>query len=292
MAEKEKKVLQWHPAFYAGIQIEFAEEADKLTFENEHQLGTKPREIDVLIIKKNFEERIHKNIGKIFRTYNIVEYKSPKDHLSIDDFYKVYGYACFYKSDAKQVDSIKAEDITISFVCKNYPRKMIGHLQRVRNMKVEKREEGIYYLYGDIFPIQLILTSELSKESNFWLRNLTNDLKGEKEAETLILEYSKHRKSKLHQSVMDIIVRANIELFNNRRDIKMCEALMEIVREQMQEEIEEIKNTQRREGIGIGEDRKLQEQILKKIQKGKSVEKIAEELEEDKETIERLMKSL
>lgn len=300
MAERGKKVLQWHPAFFAGIQIEFAEEADKLTFENEHQLGTKPREIDVLIIKKNFDEQIRKNIGQIFRTHNIVEYKSPKDHLSIDDFYKVYGYACFYKSDVKQADSIKAEDITISFVCKNYPRKMIGHLQRVRHMKVEKREEGIYYLCGDIFPIQLILTSELSKESNFWLRNLTNDLREENEAETLVLEYSKHRKSKLHQSVMDIIVRANIELFNNRRDIKMCEALMEIVREQMQEEIEEIKNTQRREGInigkeqgiGIGEDRKLQEQILKKIQKGKSVEKIAEELEEDKETIERLMKSL
>lgn len=300
MAEREKKVLQWHPAFFAGIQIEFAEEADKLTFENEHQLGTKPREIDVLIIKKNFDEQIHKNIGQIFRTYNIVEYKSPKDHLSIDDFYKVYGYACFYKSDVKQADSIKAEDITISFVCKNYPRKMMTHLQKVRKLKVEKREEGIYYLYGDIFPMQLILTSKLSKENNFWLRNLTNDLKEENEAETLVLEYSKHQKSKLHQSVMDIIVRANIELFNNRRDSKMCEALMEIVREQMQEEIEEIKNTQRREGInigkeqgiGIGEDRKLQEQILKKIQKGKSVEKIAEELEEDKETIERLMKSL
>lgn len=50
MAKEEKQVLQWHPAFYAGIQIELAEEAEKLIFENEHQLGTKPKEIDVLII--------------------------------------------------------------------------------------------------------------------------------------------------------------------------------------------------------------------------------------------------
>lgn len=50
MANEEKQVLQWHPAFYAGIQIELAEEAEKLIFENEHQLGTKPKEIDVLII--------------------------------------------------------------------------------------------------------------------------------------------------------------------------------------------------------------------------------------------------
>ena len=42
---------QWHPAFYAGAQIELQDDADNLIFENEHQLGTKPKEIDVLIIK-------------------------------------------------------------------------------------------------------------------------------------------------------------------------------------------------------------------------------------------------
>ena len=88
MAEepKEKKLLQWHPAFYAGLQIEFAEEAEKLIFENEHQLSKKPLEIDVLVIKKKAEEQIRKNIGRIFRRHNIVEYKSPEDYLSIDDF--------------------------------------------------------------------------------------------------------------------------------------------------------------------------------------------------------------
>lgn len=53
--EEEKrtaKKLQWHSAFYADIQIEFEDEAEKFIFENEHQLGTKPFGIDVLIIKK------------------------------------------------------------------------------------------------------------------------------------------------------------------------------------------------------------------------------------------------
>ena len=36
--EAEETALQWHPAFFAGIQIEFSEEKEKLTFENEHQL--------------------------------------------------------------------------------------------------------------------------------------------------------------------------------------------------------------------------------------------------------------
>ena len=88
--EKVQKRLQWHPAFYAGLQIELQEDSDNLIFENEHQLGTKPKQIDALIIKKQKDISIKKNIGKIFRGHNIVEYKSPTDYLCIDDYYKGY----------------------------------------------------------------------------------------------------------------------------------------------------------------------------------------------------------
>ena len=58
--------------------------------------------------RRGAEDR--KNIGRIFRRHNIVEYKSPKDSLSVDDFYKVYGYACFYKSDVKTAESVDIEE--------------------------------------------------------------------------------------------------------------------------------------------------------------------------------------
>ena len=48
---KRRKVLQWHPAVCAGFQVELEEEAERLEFENEHQLGTKPLEVDILITK-------------------------------------------------------------------------------------------------------------------------------------------------------------------------------------------------------------------------------------------------
>lgn len=35
--QRRKPYLQWHPAFYAGIQIELEGEAENLIFENEHQ---------------------------------------------------------------------------------------------------------------------------------------------------------------------------------------------------------------------------------------------------------------
>ncbi|MGN0167203.1 MAG: 3-isopropylmalate dehydrogenase, partial [Acetatifactor sp.] len=238
MAEaEEKRMLQWHPAFYAGIRIEFDLEESEMHFESEHQLGTGPKEIDVLIIKKNSENCIQKNIGRIFRKYNIVEYKSPTDYLSIDDFYKVHAYACFYKSDTSVVDEIKAEEITISFVCKNYPRKLAAHLREVRNFEICPFEQGIYYIIGDFFPIQLIIISELSKENNFWLYHLTNNLQDSDSVDEVIEEYQKYRDNKLYQSVMDIIVRANEEKFEEKKN--MCEALRELFKDELEEGIQQ-----------------------------------------------------
>ena len=45
------KLLQWHPEFYEDLQIEFREEKEKLKFEREYLLSSKPMAIDVLIIK-------------------------------------------------------------------------------------------------------------------------------------------------------------------------------------------------------------------------------------------------
>ena len=38
--EQETEKLQWHPAFFATLQIELAKERDKLIFENKHTLST------------------------------------------------------------------------------------------------------------------------------------------------------------------------------------------------------------------------------------------------------------
>ena len=72
---------------------------DNLLIEEEHLLGKKPMQIDVLIVKKDVGIRIRKNIGRIFRKHNIIEYKSPEDYLSINDFYNVFGFPIIVCSD-------------------------------------------------------------------------------------------------------------------------------------------------------------------------------------------------
>ena len=230
---KDSHDLQWHPAFYAGIQIEFSDESHYMTFENEHQLGTKPKEIDVLIIKKDPKVSIRKNIGRIFRKHNIIEYKSPEDYLSVDDFYKVYGYACFYKSDTQTVNEIKTKEITISYVTKRYPRKVIRHLQKEQHLQVQRQEAGIYCVVGERFPIQFIVTSQLPEEENFWLHNLTNDLKNAEDAEKLLRAYKNYQNDNLHQSLMDIIIEANKDVFKEVRG--MCRALYELMEDEFKE---------------------------------------------------------
>ena len=168
--------IQWHPAFDAALQIEFGDEAKYLEFDPEHLISKKPMQIDVLV-KNEKHVKLKKNIGRIFRQYNIIEYKSPEDDLDIDDFYKTYAYACLYKSDTETVDLIPADELTITFVCYHYPRNMLRKLEQDRKFSVEQQDSGIYYLIGDAIPIQLVIVPKLSKEHNYWLNNLRNDLK-------------------------------------------------------------------------------------------------------------------
>ena len=171
----------------------------------------------------------------------------------------------------------------LSSVSKSYPRKLIKHLKSVRGYDLVSKGKGIWYIEGGMFPMQLIVTSKLSEEDNFWLKNLTNDLKRKEEANKLFEEYGKHSDSSLYKSVMDLVVRANKEVFEEASG-NMCDALYEL----MKDKFDEIALEKREEGSNA----KLIELITKKLAKGKSVEQIADELEETVETIQELMKTL
>ena len=234
------KRIEWHPAFQATIQIEFENESDKLIFESEHLLSKKPMQIDELIIKVKDHEVIEKNIGKIFRKYNIIEYKSPDDHLIINDFYKVYGYCCFYQADTEKVLEISPQELTITFICNHYPRKMIQHLQKYRKLEITKIGSGIYHITGDEFPIQLLITKELDPAENLWLQSLRKDIKYKKEIEFLLKVYDTKKHSKLHQAAMDVITRANWESIMEVKDNMLCDALQELFADEFKQVEEKV----------------------------------------------------
>lgn len=262
----EKKLFQWHPANYAGLQIEFEDEKKYLSFEDEHQLGTKPMAIDILIIKNTEGYKVKKNIGRIFRKYNIIEYKSPDDYLSIDDFYKVYGYTCFYKADTPTVNQIEVNELTITFISRKYPRKLLRHLELERGFAIQKIESGIYYIVGDAIPIQFIVANKLSQTENIWLKGLTNQLHNYELTAALTKDYYEHKQNTLYESVMDIIMRANKKQFEEANN--MCEAMKEFIWEHYGDEIMKEKQASFTNGTQNGE-RKVNTLILKLSELGR-----------------------
>ena len=237
MTKTKTERIQWHPAFDAAVQIELEEDAKHLTFEAEHLLSKKPLQIDLLIVKKKRKIVVRKNIGHIFRSYNVIEYKSPDDNLSIDDFYKVYGYTCFYKSDGKHINERPAQELTITFACYHYPVEMLQRIREERGITVKQTGEGIYYLEGDALPIQLLIIPELSKKDNYWLSMLRKDLEEGGEIDEFVEKYDRVGDSKLHEALADAVMRANRDKL--KEEYAMCDALREICRELMADEIEQ-----------------------------------------------------
>jgi len=164
--------IHWHEAFYEALQVELHEQKDSLQFENERLLSKEALKMDVLIIKKEKDVEIKKNIGRIFKTHNIFEYKSETDYLSIYDYYKVLGYALIYASFEKAY----IEDITVSFVVTKHPRQLFKYLEGARNLKIENVEDGIYYVVGDTVSIQILEQKKLHSSDNFFLRNLGSNI--------------------------------------------------------------------------------------------------------------------
>ena len=72
-------MIQWHPAFCSAVRLELRENKNDLLYEEEYNLGRKLIQINLLVIRKTDRTHISKNIGRIFREHNVMEYKSPED---------------------------------------------------------------------------------------------------------------------------------------------------------------------------------------------------------------------
>ena len=241
--------IQWHPGFYAGIELELR--AYHLDFDQEHQVTRGPLSIDLLIIRKQTDENIDHEIGEFFRKHNVVEYKSPDDELSIDVYYKAQAYAGLYKASGERVNEIPAEEVTVSLFREGYPREMAEQLKGL-GAEIEKRHDGIYEIRrAGLFPTQLIVTGELKAERHSTLRVLSN--RASRADVEAFLRATKGLRSAGDIAKLDAILQvsatANRAIYEGiyREETEMCQALRDIMRE-------DFARAEKR-GISIGEVR-------------------------------------
>ena len=244
----EAASIQWHPAFYGAAELEFLSNKGDLEFQREFNLSKEPIRMDLLIIKKLTDARIENEIGHIFKKYNVVEYKSPDDALSIDDYYKTVGYACLYKGLGEKVDQIPAQELTISMIREGYPREMFGAMGNL-GLEVQERYPGIYYISGSqaMFDTQVVVTRRLVQETHQTLRVLSKHVK-EEDVRAFVeraagISGSGDRNN--IDAVLQASVSANKKVYEaiRRRDKVMCEALRELMKEDFEmQKLEMIKN--------------------------------------------------
>lgn len=207
--------------------------------------------MDLLIIKKLTDTVIQNEIGRIFRRYNIIEYKGPDNGLSIDDFYKTLGYACVYKGIGETVNKIPAEELTVSIFREKYPPKMMDALQQ-SGMTVEERFQGIYYVTGPLpFPAQIVAMGQLAP-SHPSLRVLSKNAAENDVRAFLIDSVGRSAPDDRNNisAILDVSVAANIPIYDKvRRSLVMCDALRELMKDELVKERKEGRTEGKLEGI-------------------------------------------
>jgi hypothetical protein len=250
--------LDWHAAFRDAIRLEFLDYIEFLRFEFEHCLSTQPLKIDAVIIKKLKGAVITKNIGRCFRNYNIIEYKSPDDYFSIKDWHKTLAYVHLYVSQEQgqeQEEGVSIDNVTLTIIEARHPLNLLKYLEK--RFTVSGGEDGIYKVSGQYFPVQIIESALLPADENLWLANLKKciDIKA---AQSIEYQMKDKDMRELAQSYINVVRKANADIFTEA--IRMMYPTMEQIYENA--------------GITKKWEARGQKQVLDMVRQGKTADEI------------------
>lgn len=242
--------IQFHPGFYGAAELEFRLETAEIEFNIEYNLSKEPLRVDLLVVGKQNDIQLENEAGRIFKRYNIIEYKSPDDGLTIDDFFNTIGYACLYKALGKTVNQIPEEQITVSLFRDTYPQELFRTLKE-SGRKIEEKYPGIYYVSGNVqFDVQIVVMNQLSPEKHSAFRVLSKCAKEEdvrrflKESLTLVNQGDRANAD----AVFEVSIAANSALYEKiRSDEVMCKAMEDLMKDVIAQREEDARQEGRQE---------------------------------------------
>ncbi len=227
----KKSKIAWHPGFCAAMELALSENRRDFTFEQEHILGREPLKMDLLVIKKRSDTAVINQAAYIFKRFNVIEYKSPRDSLNVDDFFKAVAYACLYKCSGQTVDAIPAKEVTLSLVRAVYPGRLIK-LLKLCGMAVEEKYPGIYYVTGRLpFDTQIIVSGRLEQQDNIWLKSLVDCIDNTTYAALVELAstLSEQGDKDCADAVLEVVSGANFQQVEGwKEEPEMCPTLQKL----------------------------------------------------------------
>ena len=287
---------QFHPAFCDAMTQIFEHDNVEYVYEREYNLNSMPNRIDLLVIrldenkgvgdnnececdddKEHSKEQSVNGIAKLCRTYNIFEYKSPGQQLSVDEYYVAMAYAYLYAGKTKNATM---EDITVSFVREGKPHKLMSYFKN-NGYQITEYEKGIYHIIRkNHVDMQIIVTRELD-DKYIWLRALSDKLTLD-DAVKLAIDAGKEHDSEGRQrvrSILDLVSRLN----RNKewmKEMKSMGAFRDLFKEEFEEKDKKIQALSEQLQ---SKDEQLQSQNEQLQSKDKEVKSLKEEIEHLKE---------
>lgn len=240
----------WHAGFEALLRIEIHKYGNQVRIETEHVLGEDPPRTDYLILREDEGLVMDKEIFKIFRAHNVIEYKNPHDSLNERVIRKICGYANFYIGLAEHEGDVPPAQVTISiFRAVKNPQLFREMLER--GNLVQSSTAGIYYVTGlTDLPFQIVITGELEGTEYAAYRALTEHV-DEKDVTEVIAEGGKETDNVLkehYRVFLNLVAEKNPGVIEEiRRDVSMDSVLMHIMKDEVDKKVSEGKKEQEQE---------------------------------------------
>ena len=239
MAEEHR--TDYHAGLVAALKTKYDDQYDFMETIKEMVLGEKPPRLDAVVLKKDPNQHLTDEIGCFFLEHNVFEFKGYGDGISINDVYKIEGYALFYMTIDKKVNEIPLEAVTITVVQYRFPKDILKELE-AKGCIIHQRNKGIFEISGGpiIFPFQVVDAVVLDDEWDV-LKVL---IPGATEAQIIRIqeEYDQAESDLLKQHLADVLRTAyesNESIFEKMKEEGiMGEKFDQIFEKQIREEAE------------------------------------------------------
>jgi hypothetical protein len=158
--EHKRPFTPWHEVFHYILEELLPEDIFDITAEQ--IVGKLPLKIDFIVIKKIKQARAELPVFFDFLndySYAVIEYKSPFDYLTFDDYLQTTAYSILYKQKKKLKDFSKIIRVCVY----NITEQGFFDLLEKSGLIADKTQDGVHYISNNPYNSFLINLEEIDK---------------------------------------------------------------------------------------------------------------------------------
>lgn len=160
---------QWHSMMIKSIKVALRDAApEQIEVSSAVPLFFQDLPIETYIIHLPDKIPINHPIAQLFKLYNVIGYQSSQDCFSLDDFDTILAYTRYHHI-LQEYDEDLLSEYTITCLSRKYPKDMLYSIQK-RGIRVEEHRpiHGIYQIFGEMIPVQLVVLDKLDNPELDW----------------------------------------------------------------------------------------------------------------------------